>query len=78
MWGRSNYEQCLPILTVKPIFLTARDQQKDLISTIFVSCEVSFAQPPQFDTVGIRHMCTVPLFLLQSSGHVVYNIVIYR
>ena len=43
-----------PILTVNPVFLI-----------IFDSCEVSFAPPSQFDTVGVWHVCTV-IFLAQS------------
>ena len=44
----------------KRIILTAIGHPKDQILITFDSHEVSFAPPPNFDTVGIRQFTTPP------------------
>ena len=52
-------EQFSSFTYFKPFFLMASGCQKDPILTID-SCKVSFVPSPNFDTVGIRHVCTLP------------------
>ena len=64
-----------PILTINPVFLKASGSQKFMILTIFDSCEIFFALPPQVETVGIRHvpeflprLCSLEPFYIEDIG----------
>ena len=46
--GQNNFDQFRPILTLKPILLTAFGRQKGPFLTRFDSCDGSFHPPPQF------------------------------